>query len=59
MIEGFLSDLKKMTLIGIILSFIGFAISAVFLIFLGLSTSTVGYSLFNIVSKEYEKRKSL
>ena len=37
MLDGFLNDLKKMTFVGIIIFFIGFIISTVFLIFMGLT----------------------
>jgi len=57
MIEGFLSDLRKMSITGMILFFFGFIVNLVFIIFLGASLVSIGFSLFSILSKEYEGMK--
>lgn len=57
MIEGFLKDLRKMSFTGIILFFLGFIMNVVFLIFLGFSITSIGFTLFSLLGKEWEDLK--
>ncbi len=60
MIKGLLNDLKKMTVVGIILFLAGLLFNNTFTIFLGTSLTMTGYATFSFVNKEFNKlRKGL
>ena len=56
-VEAFLNDLRKLSIFGVALFFIGFILSTAFLIFVGISTSVTGLSLFQVVKNKWEEEK--